>query len=818
MASPSVVLDMYLEEDEEGDHSYSMSSPLRASPSPPPPRPVFSNLLSEATMTSQNTPQLIGGEKDTESTVEDLLSQIDFASWPLPDVSESSSDDDLIHKLSHDLELPLALDDFEPVSSWSSHSPGDIFQTFTNQDSVSSTLKSENDFSAEELTQALYPNLVAGQEAENETISSVLIEDKIIKKEPASPQHFLQMPPSPDDSHDIWELLCGPDIKPNVKALDTPPVTPPQSEGSPPHSPQPLSPAGPTATTVVLSPPHQHQKQGTNGMTANHMTQPIKVVTITTRNGTGNQGATKGGRITKTMKIQPKIVTTSTTQPQVISIVNSSSGPKLTLPKTVGTRTISTGGSTRVVQLKPPPPQVQSRVTAATPTIPSPVPSILTSQITSQPTVLGTQSSVVPPAAPTTPLAPLAPALAPGMKHGNIPDLKALKRQQRMIKNRESASLSRKKKKEYVTALEGNITELQNENKRLKEDNIRLQQKVSSLESECASLRHALGRSPSRKTTTALFAIIFLLSLNLGPLTGIFLSNESRLSSLKRMMQGGEPSSLGSGFKHRSLLWANEKQASAEEGTIPNLNTNTSSMCPMYINATESLRLETELRGWFENKMDKKKNNQRPLLSHPKTREGRNRLNKHKNMGEPTQKLSKQVGSEVWNALVPPQQPSNKPAPLYHYVHYVEPSTSTEEDTSVMATVPRLTSFLEAIQRRDDTYYVVSFSPDHLLVPATARNDSARPRMSLLMPTPQSMNDSLAPPPNNVALMQIDCEVMHTRLVHVAQELVPPYLRTDRSNTSRTSSEEATTATPRERRNSRSRPRHTLTKPSFPHK
>lgn len=48
----------------------------------------------------------------------------------------------------------------------------------------------------------------------------------------------------------------------------------------------------------------------------------------------GTPGATKGGRITKTMKIQPKVVTTTSTQPQVISIVNSSSGAKLTLPKT----------------------------------------------------------------------------------------------------------------------------------------------------------------------------------------------------------------------------------------------------------------------------------------------------------------------------------------------------------------------------------------------------------------------------------------------------------------------------------------------------
>lgn len=44
-------------------------------------------------------------------------------------------------------------------------------------------------------------------------------------------------------------------------------------------------------------------------------------------------------------------------------------------------------------------------------------------------------------------------------------------------------------------------------------------------------------------------------------------------------------------------------------------------------------------------------------------------------------------------------------------------------------------AFFEAIQKKDDTFYVVSFSDDHLLLPASEHNGTTRPRMSLLLPT-----------------------------------------------------------------------------------
>lgn len=84
-----------------------------------------------------------------------------------------------------------------------------------------------------------------------------------------------------------------------------------------------------------------------------------------------------------------------------------------------------------------------------------------------------------------------------------------------MIKNRESACLSRKKKKEYVSSLESTLSDLNRENQQLKQENIMLREKIALLEREREGANKSSGFAPNAKKSTAIFAVFLLLSFNM---------------------------------------------------------------------------------------------------------------------------------------------------------------------------------------------------------------------------------------------------------------------------------------------------------------
>ena len=170
--------------------------------------------------------------------------------------------------------------------------------------------------------------------------------------------------------------------------------------------------------------------------------------------------------------------------------------------------------------------------------------------------------------------------------------IKALKRQQRMIKNRESACLSRKKKKEYVTSLEEQLNALAKENQHLKRENETLRQRIFHLENGESGL---LKVSPQAKRATAMLALLCIVGLNIGTLSTVYkheqpslLRPEDELSSKADILMNDHINAGG-----RSLLWA-----SSEPG---NQTTNDFvPKCSLYFNQSESIRLDKQLRGWFQ--------------------------------------------------------------------------------------------------------------------------------------------------------------------------------------------------------------------------
>lgn len=172
----------------------------------------------------------------------------------------------------------------------------------------------------------------------------------------------------------------------------------------------------------------------------------------------------------------------------------------------------------------------------------------------------------------------------------------------------------------------------------------------------------------------------------------------------------------------RKLLWGNENENNMEDQIEKDFNKSmpaNQTMCPMYVNQSESIRLDSELRRWIDGESDR--NNRSIKETELKTSPLNALSSSRSRLEERTKKksyLSRDKKIKTIHKMIDiPNQYSNDNA-----IQIFSPILSKH------------TSLFEALGRKDDTFYVVWFSGEHLLLPASRKNDTARPKMSLVLP------------------------------------------------------------------------------------
>ncbi|XP_068780031.1 cyclic AMP-dependent transcription factor ATF-6 beta isoform X2 [Struthio camelus] len=360
------------------------------------------------------------------------------------------------------------------------------------------------------------------------------------------------------------------------------------------------------------------------------------------------------------------------------------------------------------------------------------------------------------PGAPRPEAKTIVPAPAPAGPGPQEVDVKVLKRQQRMIKNRESACQSRRKKKEYLQGLEARLREALADNDRLRRENALLRRRLDAVLGENAELR--LG--PGHRKLVCLAALLLFVAFNFGPLSPPEQPppepgpprQEQPPPRARRHLLGVAQGPPEDGPRERGLR--------GPPAPLPGPPFRNASAVPALVlrdldrlflapdcrrfNRTESLRLADELSGWV-----------------------RRHQSDHRKPGPPRRPPGRQPSppnkAPTTSRLVPaaPPYPARTPPGQLQLYRPERP----EPD------------FLDAIDRREDTFYVVSFRRDHLLLPAISHNKTSRPKMSLVMPA-AALNESLSGRAGGYeAMMQVDCEVMDTRVIHIKSSTVPPSLR-----------------------------------------
>ncbi|KAL7887918.1 hypothetical protein AOLI_G00028920 [Acnodon oligacanthus] len=457
--------------------------------------------------------------------------------------------------------------------------------------------------------------------------------------------------------------------------------------------------------------------------------------------------------------IQPKPVITAVPIPQV------------TAPLQAKTIIIQPLQTTILPVVKPPPVTIQPAPPTGRPVLLSQPTQVLQLQ---RPQAVSARALTTPTVAqerPTNLSTPLVPPPVVTIPFQNPPsdeDSSFSRRQQRMIKNRESASLSRKKKKEYLLTLEARLKVALSENEKLKNENGVLKRQLDGLMSENTVLK---ATAPKRRAVCLMVVLVFLF-INIGPMslfdggTGSRFEtgpgpNNRRLLGFSSERDGGAGGSMpDSEPPHTTNRRADFESVSEEKALMvvkrDPLFFRPPPPCQPTVNRTKCMKMASELKGWVHRHETERTKSRRTSTS----------------TSNPRSRTIPKTGSkkaEVAQIATVQYSDSNEKRPGNELQVYYAPHRAYSD-------------FFDEINRRGDTFYVVSFRRDHLLLPATHHNKGSRPKMSVVLPA-MNINESVIEDREFEVMMQIDCEVMDTRILHIKSSSIPPVLRVNETET-----------------------------------